>query len=1391
MFIKKHVRTAHGTVNSTKQNWASNQARPWHAVWWTVSRSGSDSLRMRISVLYVLCDFDLGFSWAYTGRKRGYNTCDGSTGVVIGPHKKFSETEQNFRQANPTYSNTNSYFYTSAVLEYRKMYHDLTNATALGNMPDSDNGLCEFEHSNIESHVSKRTPRCVITFDEIDTAGTDASFRCVDCRSCEKCKKSKRVDAISMHEEIEQAIIERNVTVDPVARRTSHLLPFVTDPDSRIDPMSQEKLSLQVYRGTVKRLHDKPLERDTIIKSERKIHDLGYVDWVDNLPADIQDLIRSKVRYIIPWRVVYNANSVSTPCRLVFDASASARGKCSLNSLLAKGTNNLNNMVMIMIRWMCFIYAFHTDISKMYNTIWLDSKHWRYQLYFWNDELKLGVEPRLKAIMTAIYGVTPSGNVADCGIKKTAEIAKPQYPNAYDLMMRSIYVDDTMGGAHRFAERLKLMEEFSGALALGGFNLKGYTLSGMDPPENLANDDGVSVNVGGLKWFPKNDELSIKIPELNFGRKKRGKKCTDGTAGVIPDNLTLRNCLSVVYEIFDPVGKVAPLVCGFKIDIRELHLRKLSWDDVLPENLRQVWTSNIEMIQEIRNIRYNRAVIPPDAVDLKCETIDTADASLAMICIAIYVRFRLRNGGFSCQLIFARTKTVPADMTQPRSEMLAASLNASTGHVVKTALGDHHVKCLKLTDSQVSLFWISSVRSKLKMWVRGHSIHINRLASRELWRYVKSRDMIADIGTRKGAKIEDVGPDSQWVNGFEWMRGPESDFPMTSATDIILSSERKREALKECISVEVAHHTQTCQSAICTSYTPVVPKAVGERYKYSKYVIDPNRFRFRKVARVLGLVLNFIRLLRERVGKPAFPVTVCNAKDLPGGVIIPSEEKELLVTGGSDADPRYRCAKGLVVKYPDHMINAAMQYFFKKATQEVKHFLPESKYKHISEEKSDILYYTGRILPTQEIGLNDCPTMCDACLDLMKSTFCVPLVDVMSPLAYSLTDEIHWYHPDVMHGGVESLLRETNRVAFIIGGRNLVKTMKENCARCRYLHRHEVKVAMGPKHESNLCIAPAFFNTQVDLCGPFESFSNVNKRAKVKIYLVIFCCATTGATDIKVMDDYSTDSFILAFIRFSCRYGYPSSLYPDPGSQLIKGCNDMIISFSTIKYRLEVEYGVEFHTCPVGSHYVHGKVERKIREVRSSINKHVQKQRLSILQWETLGQQISNSINNLPIGVGSKTQSLENLDLITPNRLLLGRNNNRCPTAPLILSDDHKQIIKSNENIFRAWFRGWLVSHVPTLIPQPKWHTTNRQIAVGDVVLFSKSDKEFENLYQFGIVTAVRATRDGLVRTVDVEYQNSTERTKRSTTRGARELVVIHRVDELGISKELHDLAVE
>ena len=287
----------------------------------------------------------------------------------------------------------------------------------------------------------------------------------------------------------------------------------------------------------------------------------------------------------------------------------------------------------------------------------------------------------------------------------------------------------------------------------------------------------------------------------------------------------------------------------------------------------------------------------------------------------------------------------------------------------------------------------------------------------------------------------------------------------------------------------------------------------------------------------------------------------------------------------------------------------------------------------------------------------------------------------------------------------------------------------------------------------------------------------------------MFCCSATGAVDIKIMEDYSTDAFILAFIRFSCRYGYPCSLLPDPGSQLVKGCKDMVLSFSDIQHKLSVEYGVSFQTCPVGAHYVHGKVERKIKSIRSSLDKELNNQRLSLVQWETLGQQIANSLNNLPLGLGNKSADLENLDILTPNRLLLGRNNNRAPTAPLILSRDVKKIVQKNNDIFTGWFNSWLISYVPTLVESPKWFKNDRNMAEGDVVMFSKSEKEFENLYQYGIVTSVSFSRDGRIRKVEVEYTNPTENVKRKTIRGTRDLIVIHPVEELGLSKELSDLA--
>ena len=99
--------------------------------------------------------------------------------------------------------------------------------------------------------------------------------------------------------------------------------------------------------------------------------------------------------------------------------------------------------------------------------------------------------------------------------------------------------------------------------------------------------------------------------------------------------------------------------------------------------------------------------------------------------------------------------------------------------------------------------------------------------------------------------------------------------------------------------------------------------------------------------------------------------------------------------------------------------------------------------------------------------------------------------------------------------------------------------------------------------------------------------------------------------------------------------GYPELLQPDEGSQLVKGCKTMILRFVDIKHRLSTEYSVGFEVCPVGAHYMHGEVERKVRQVKRSIMINMQSNRLSVLEWESLVSQVTFGINNLPLGLGT------------------------------------------------------------------------------------------------------------------------------------------------------------
>ena len=178
--------------------------------------------------------------------------------------------------------------------------------------------------------------------------------------------------------------------------------------------------------------------------------------------------------------------------------------------------------------------------------------------------------------------------------------------------------------------------------------------------------------------------------------------------------------------------------------------------------------------------------------------------------------------------------------------------------------------------------------------------------------------------------------------------------------------------------------------------------------------------------------------------------------------------------------------------------------------------------------------------------------------------------------------------------------------------------------------------------------------------------------------------------------------------------------------------------------------------------------------------------RLSLLQWETVAAEVANSINDLPLAVGNIESDFENMDLITPNRLRLGRNNVRSPTSPMIITNNPSKMLEENKRIFDVWFEAWLITHVPKLVDQPKWFCSDRDIKICDVVLFVKQEGALTSNYQYGMINQIEHGKDGRIRRAQVKYRNSNENVDIFTWRAVRQLVLIHPIDELSIMEELN-----
>ena len=146
--------------------------------------------------------------------------------------------------------------------------------------------------------------------------------------------------------------------------------------------------------------------------------------------------------------------------------------------------------------------------------------------------------------------------------------------------------------------------------------------------------------------------------------------------------------------------------------------------------------------------------------------------------------------------------------------------------------------------------------------------------------------------------------------------------------------------------------------------------------------------------------------------------------------------------------------------------------------------------KKLVEKTNGLLWYTGRIAETSNVSSTF--DMSDFMKDLSSKTFCVLLASKHSSLAYNVINKIMLGQK---HAGAETVWRYVLQMAYIILGRKLMKKIKLLCQHCRYIKKKTMDVEVEPVSQHRFKIAPSFHATQMNLAGPFKTYSSHIKRA--------------------------------------------------------------------------------------------------------------------------------------------------------------------------------------------------------------------------------------------------------------------------------------------------------
>ncbi|KAL0881931.1 hypothetical protein ABMA27_001690 [Loxostege sticticalis] len=479
--------------------------------------------------------------------------------------------------------------------------------------------------------------------------------------------------------------------------------------------------------------------------------------------------------YLLPHHGVLRETSLTTKLRAVFDASAVTTSGLSFNDIQMVGPTVQDDLLSILIRLRQHKYVVTADVEKMYRMVKVEEQQRQLQQILWRFEPH--EELKQYTLNTVTYGTASAPFLATRCLKQLGLECPDKVVS--EVIQHDMYVDDLITGADTIEELKNICKALIIQLASGKFHLRKwhsnhpniinelFTESSSDDLLNLSNDEHSKTL--GLLWSCKEDTLLFSV---NLKQNT---------------NITKRTILSVMSQIYDPLGLINPCILIAKTILQRLWASKVSWDEPVSTEFEKSWHKFIDSLTYLNTIRVPRLVVADNPKTIEIHAF--SDASTQAYSACIYLRTISENGNVSVRLVMAKSRVAPIKpSTIPRLELCGALLAAQLSEKVKSSLRLHIDKITYWCDSTIVISWINSTKSHLlKAYVFNRIQEILEVSDPSAWRYVPTSLNPADIGSR-GSDAKQLQNCQLWWNGPTFLTQREEEWPQqpsrTTETDL-------------------------------------------------------------------------------------------------------------------------------------------------------------------------------------------------------------------------------------------------------------------------------------------------------------------------------------------------------------------------------------------------------------------------------------------------------------------------------------------------------------------------------------------------------------------------------------------------------------------------------